>query len=496
MKVLKSSLLIVAAMFISFSASAQVGIGTTDPHVSSILELSSTTSGLLIPRVTTTQMTAINGSSPATGLVVYNTTESCIYFYDGANWQSTCSNAANYWRPAGNSALTSSHFIGSTDATNLNFRTNNVQRMVLNSTGNFGIGVASPSNALTVSGTLPLRLLGTTHDAAIDTVLVINASGVVYKRAVSSINSGNWRITGNSGHDASVNFIGHSDNIDLPFRVNNQEVGRFKTTTRSFVGGRNNVLTGTNTFVFGQADTIGGNFSGVFGNNNKLETNANYSFVSGGDNVVKSSASYSVTTGELNVNEGVHGSAHGEHLITNSYNMFAVGSYNDTVTGNRTWVDSTNHLFVVGNGHKFCDRSNVITATWGGNVGIDNADPQTALDVHGALALRPRTTLTEGTTTTVTANNFAYNVENRSYLQITSDGSPATRSIVLSDGLQTGQLIVIECATPGGLNGIRIVDNAGTHNINSSGTRDLYFNDIIVLMWNGTDWIEISYTNN
>lgn len=399
MKVLKSTLLIVAAIFISFSANAQVGIGTTDPHASSILELSSTTSGLLIPRVTTTQMNNI--SSPATGLVVYNTTESCIYFFDGANWQSTCSNTANYW--------------------------------------------------------------GT---------------------------------TGNSGTDASVNYLGTSDNIDLTFRVNNQEVGRFETTTRSFHGGSGNSVSGTNTFVFGQNDTVGADYSAAFGDDNDFEADADYSVVFGGRNTVKSTASYSVTSGELNINEGVHGSAHGEHLIVNSYNMFAVGSYNDTITGNRTWVDSTNHLFVVGNGHKFCDRSNVITATWGGNVGLANSNPQTTLDIHGGFSLRPRTTLTEGTTSTVTSNNFAYNVENRSYLQITSDGSPASRSIVLSDGLQTGQIIVIECVTAGGLNGIRIVDNAGTHNINSNGTRDLYFNDVIVLMWNGTDWIEVSYTNN
>lgn len=494
MKVLKSLLLVVTALLISHSTNAQVGIGTTDPHASSILELSSTTSGLLIPRVTTTQMGLIG--SPATGLVVYNITESCIYFYNGAAWQSTCSSTSDYWNRTGNSSLTSSHFVGSTDATNLNFRTNNIQYMVLNSSGNFGVGVSSPSNKLTIAGTNPFRMLGSTHDAAIDTVLVINPSGVVYKRSVASLNSGNWKTTGNSGHDASVNFIGHTDNIDLPFRVNNQEVGRFKTTTRSFVGGFNSVNTGTNTFAFGQADTVGGSYSGVFGNDNALETNANYSFVSGGDNIVKSTASYSVTTGELNLNEGVHGSAHGEHLITNSYNMFAVGSYNDTVTGNRTWVDSTNHLFVVGNGHKFCDRSNVITATWGGMVGIDNSDPKTALDVHGALALRPRVTLTEGTTSTVTSNNFPYEVENRSYLQIASDGSPASRSIVLSDGLQTGQIIVIESITTGGINGIRIVDNSGTHNINSNGTRDLYTNDIISLMWNGTDWIELFYSNN
>ena len=48
----------------------RVGIGTNTPNASSLLELSSTTGGLLVPRMTTTQRDAI--SSPATGLMVYS----------------------------------------------------------------------------------------------------------------------------------------------------------------------------------------------------------------------------------------------------------------------------------------------------------------------------------------------------------------------------------------------------------------------------------------
>lgn len=50
---------------------AQVGIGTTTPHASSILDIQSTDKGILVPRLTTAQITAI--VNPANGLLVYNT---------------------------------------------------------------------------------------------------------------------------------------------------------------------------------------------------------------------------------------------------------------------------------------------------------------------------------------------------------------------------------------------------------------------------------------
>ena len=51
---------------------AQVGIGTTTPNLSSALDISSTSQGLLMPRLTNTQRDLI--ASPAAGLIIYNTT--------------------------------------------------------------------------------------------------------------------------------------------------------------------------------------------------------------------------------------------------------------------------------------------------------------------------------------------------------------------------------------------------------------------------------------
>ena len=73
---------------------SQVGIGTTSPNESALLDLDSNKSGLLIPRMTTSQRNAI--ISPAVGLLVYQTdnVEGFYYFYGGdSSWVSLSSDA-------------------------------------------------------------------------------------------------------------------------------------------------------------------------------------------------------------------------------------------------------------------------------------------------------------------------------------------------------------------------------------------------------------------
>lgn len=61
-----------------------VGINQSSIATSAVLDIASTTKGMLIPRVTTTQRDAI--SSPAAGLLVYNTSTAAVNFYNGSSW--------------------------------------------------------------------------------------------------------------------------------------------------------------------------------------------------------------------------------------------------------------------------------------------------------------------------------------------------------------------------------------------------------------------------
>jgi len=69
-------------------ASGNLGIGTT-PNASAILDAQSTTKGVRMPNMTTTQKNAI--ASPAAGLMVFDTTLAKLCVYSGSAWQTITS---------------------------------------------------------------------------------------------------------------------------------------------------------------------------------------------------------------------------------------------------------------------------------------------------------------------------------------------------------------------------------------------------------------------
>lgn len=79
--------LIIACCFQQIIFAQNIGINSSGaaPDKSAMLDVSATDKGMLVPRMTTAQRTAI--VSPAEGLLVYQTdSPSGYYFYDGASW--------------------------------------------------------------------------------------------------------------------------------------------------------------------------------------------------------------------------------------------------------------------------------------------------------------------------------------------------------------------------------------------------------------------------
>lgn len=137
---------------------SQVGIGTTSPNAA--LDITSTTQGMLAPRIT---LTATNTSSPVvnpnggaitTGTLIYNTATSGtypisvspgFYYWDGAKWVRLSTELS--WNILGNKDTNPTvHFLGTTDNTDLVFKRNNIIGGKL-TTSNTSFGVDALSNA-------------------------------------------------------------------------------------------------------------------------------------------------------------------------------------------------------------------------------------------------------------------------------------------------------------------------------------------------------------
>jgi Chaperone of endosialidase len=173
---MKSSILIFTALFFGLNNHAQIGINTTTPNA--MLDVTSTTNGFLIPRIA---LTANNVATPVVNpqggalpvsTLIYNTATVAgvngvapgYYYWNGSLWQSFLNN--NDWKLNGNTAITTpaipatygistisatETFIGTKDAKDVVIATDNLERLrVQQTSGNVGIGTASPSSKLEI----------------------------------------------------------------------------------------------------------------------------------------------------------------------------------------------------------------------------------------------------------------------------------------------------------------------------------------------------------
>jgi hypothetical protein len=142
-------------MCMALGAQAQrLGIGTTSPHPSAVLEIAGTDGGILIPRMTAAERNGI--AEPATGLMVYVTDPAGFWFFNGSSWTAVAASSG------GGGGSTSSiadadgntkidvEFIPNEDQ--IRFQTNGLERMRINADGMVGIGTDMPGGTFDVAG--------------------------------------------------------------------------------------------------------------------------------------------------------------------------------------------------------------------------------------------------------------------------------------------------------------------------------------------------------
>jgi PKD domain len=144
-----------------------VTIGANTPnHPSAVLELQSTTGGLLYPRLTTTERNAI--ANPAVGLMIFNTTSKCFEGYFATGWKQTSCECSSYPSPA--FTLPSSANIN-TPATFTASATGVSYAWTFPSGSPATSSVQAPAVTWTVAGTYAVKLVVTNANGCSDSLI-------------------------------------------------------------------------------------------------------------------------------------------------------------------------------------------------------------------------------------------------------------------------------------------------------------------------------------
>lgn len=278
------------------------------------------------------------------------------------------SGSSQFWKTAGNNGISAANFLGPINNSSLRIRTNNIQRMIVDSIGNVGIGTGVPSTSLHVAG--GFRLVNGSQ--ANNFILFSDANGLsVWKPADSVLSNATtkaWNITGNTGTNATTNFIGTLDAVDFVIKTN----GSASTQERMRVIGSG--ATPGQVVVNNRANLAGDVFS-VYANNT----------TNGTTNSINNSVGIFSVSGYA---DGTGVGVYGESFTTGS-NNFPIGVWGTVIAANTP--ASTQSDAVYGSNSSAPLGTGGTAGISSGVTGVVNASPGTATTI-GIFGVNTATT--------------------------------------------------------------------------------------------------------
>lgn len=323
--------------FIKLSAqSMAVNDDGTVAHPSAMLDVKVTAAakkGVLIPRMTTSQRTAI--ASPAKGLLVFDNDNSSFWFHNGTSWQQL-SQGSNKWTASGSGIYN-------------------------NNSGSVGIGLSAPKGKL--------------HVAEGGTVIFGRDSVGVGAKLL-------WIPSKAAFRAGRVDFA--PDGWDYA-RIGNGSIALgtdvWATGYLSVaLGGPWNSASGASSFAAGGITGASGDYAASFGEYSSASGDisfcANFSTVASGhssaafgeESHASGEASFSANTSTSA--KGISAAAFGKGTDSRGEATFAIGTYNDTIVSTSDATNSRNPLFIVGNGTNLSNRKNAFVVVQSGRVGV------------------------------------------------------------------------------------------------------------------------------
>ncbi|TVR38406.1 MAG: hypothetical protein EA392_09920 [Cryomorphaceae bacterium] len=384
MKTIALLLLSISFALATAGAFAQnIGINETgaNPHGSAILDVSSTSKGILVPRMTTAQRIAITG--PANGLLVYDGNTSSFWFYDASDWVELVS--------------------GTVDGNTLDEAYNQ---------GGAGAGriITANSGSVSVQGTDGFEVTGTYNSGAnigapgAGTRMMFNPRKAAFRAGRASgnewnqVNVGDYSTAtgfGNTASGESSFAAGVFNNVSGDFAVgigNSNLVSgegavafgesNLSINDGSFASGRTSSAVGEASIALGEACSAVGNFSVAMGN--QSFSNGENSVALG--NVAQANGQNSMAFGFSSAANGFTSTSFGLNTLADAHMSFALGRFNEGGGNPGSWVPA-DPLFEIGNGSNNANRSNAVTVLKNGNTGLGTSTPTATLHVAGSLRI-------------------------------------------------------------------------------------------------------------